>query len=96
MNQSRAETRGAKDHVSAVNKRALLRQRPSTNAELPVDGCDDQLTSGSRAAASLIHCARMILDPSRLRAALIHPAAPGPPHARGPCACPHAIGFFRR
>ena len=59
-----------------------VRQRPSTNAELPVDGRDDQLTSGGRAAASLIHCARMILCPSRLRAALIHRAAPGPPHAR--------------
>ena len=28
-----------------------VRQRPSTNAELPVDGRDDQLTSGGRAAA---------------------------------------------
>ena len=30
-----------------------VRQRPSTNAELPVDGRDDQLTSGGRAAARL-------------------------------------------
>ena len=28
-----------------------VRQRPSTTAELPVDGRDDQLTSGGRAAA---------------------------------------------
>ena len=37
-----------------------VRQRTSTNAELPVDGLDDQLTSDGRPAAAPIYPALVI------------------------------------
>ena len=73
-----------------------VRQRNSTNSELPVDGHDDQLTSGGRAAAPLIIPLFVILCPSHSPMPYALTAAPGRRHAQEPCACRHAVGSFMR